>query len=93
MRLFERNMARRLAIAPRNSAVTPLKLDVFGRMLLIERYADGWAVFYLGSEGKRRPAEDIFIPSTVPEGELERFVADLCHEWATSRNPSVVRIR
>jgi len=72
--------------------VTPLKLDVFGRMVLIERCADGWEVFYLGSEGKRRLAEDIFIPSTILEGELERYVADLCHEWATSRNPSVVRI-
>ena len=73
--------------------MTPLKFDVFGRKVLIERCAEGWEVFYLGNEGKRRLAEDIFIPSIILEGELERYLSDLCHEWATLRNPSVVRIR
>ena len=73
--------------------MAPIALDVFGRKVLIERCADGWEVFYLGSEGKRRRAEDIFIPSTIHEGEIERWVADLCREWAIPRNSSVVRIR
>lgn len=72
--------------------MTPLKLDVFGRSVLVERHASGWEVFYLGGDGKRRHADDIFIPSAVPESEIERFVADLCHEWVTSRNPSVRRV-
>ena len=74
------------------SAPSSLKLDVFGRSVLVERIAGAWQVFYLGGDGKRRRADDIFIPDTVPESEIERFVADLCHEWATPRNPSVVRI-
>jgi hypothetical protein len=69
-----------------------LKLDVFGRRVLVERRADAWEAFYLGSDGKRRRAEDIFIPGTIPEEELARYLADLCHEWATPRNPGVVRL-
>jgi hypothetical protein len=72
--------------------MTRLKLDVFGRSVLVERDAEAWVVFYLSTDGKRRRANDIFIPSTVSESEIERFVADLCHEWATPRNPNVVRI-
>ena len=48
-----------------------LKFEVFGRSVLVERCADGWEAFYLGSEGKRRRAEDLFIPSTIPEEEVE----------------------
>ena len=70
-----------------------LKLEVFGRSVLVERRADGWEAFYLGSDGKRRRAEDLFIPSTFLEEELEGYLADLCHEWATPRNPGVVRVR
>ncbi|HKE43012.1 MAG TPA: hypothetical protein VKB41_00595 [Steroidobacteraceae bacterium] len=69
-----------------------LKFDVFGRKVLVERSGDRWEVFYVGSEGKRRRAEDIFIPDMVLEDELERYLADLCHEWATPGNPNVVRV-
>lgn len=70
-----------------------LKFVVFGRSVVVERCADGWEAFYLGSEGKRRRAEDLFIPSTIPEEEVERYLADLCHEGATPENPGVVRVR
>jgi hypothetical protein len=70
-----------------------MKLEVFGRAVLIERCAAGWQAFYLGSDGKRRRAEDIIIPDTLAEEELERYLADLCHEWATPRHPRVVRVR
>jgi len=72
--------------------VTCLKLDVFGRTVLIQRSADTWEAFYLGGDGKRRRAEDIFIPSSVPESDLVRFVDDLCHEWATPQHTRVLRI-
>jgi hypothetical protein len=72
--------------------VAPLRFEVFGRRVLIERCADGWEVFDLGSEGKRRRAEGIFIPSDISEEELERYLADLCHEGATPRYPSVIRL-
>ena len=53
---------------------------------------DGWQVFYLGSEGKRRAARDIVVPANVEESKLTQYLDDLCHEWATDRNKCVIRI-
>ena len=66
-----------------------IRFDVFGRRVLVVGSEAGWSVFYLGSEGKRRPAHDILVPPYVSESELERYLADLCHEWATERHPDV----
>ena len=70
----------------------PLKFDVFGRIVLVVDSGDGWNAFYLGSEGKRRPAKDIVIPPDIPEAEIERYLGDLCHEWATEQYASVKRL-
>ena len=59
-----------------------LKLDVFGRDVLVVEGEDGWEVYYLGSDGKRRPATDIRLPPDLAATELVRYLDDLCHEWA-----------
>ena len=64
----------------------------FGRQVLITRSGGRWTAYYVGSEGKRRPAADIVIPPNVGETEMEQFLDDLCHEWATERNPRVRRL-
>jgi hypothetical protein len=69
-----------------------IRFDVFGRRVLVVESEAGWSVFYLGTEGKRRPAHDIRVPPSVSESELERYLADLCHEWATERYPDVRRL-
>jgi hypothetical protein len=69
-----------------------IKLDVFGRRILVEEAQAGWSLFYLGPEGKRRPAHDLVIPTDLPEAEIESYLADLCHEWATPRHPDVKRL-
>lgn len=69
-----------------------ITLDVFGRRVLVVRSEDRWSVFYLGNEGKRRPATDIFVPASVTESQLQQFVADLCHEWASELYPQVERL-
>ena len=69
-----------------------LKFDVFGRDVLIVEKDGGWKAFYLGSEGKRRPARDITVPSNVTESKMAQYLDDLCHEWATDRNNSVRRV-
>ena len=69
-----------------------LKFDVFGRDIAVVKTETGWQVFYLGNEGKRRPASDIIVPSDITEVEIAHYLDDLCHEWATSRNQSVTRI-
>ncbi len=68
-----------------------LRFDVFGRTVIAAREADSWALFYTG-EGKRRPAHDIAVPGHVTAEELARYLADLCHEWATQRYPGVRRL-
>ena len=45
----------------------PLKFDVFGRDLLIVETGGRWEVFYSGSKGKRRPANDIVVPADIEE--------------------------
>ena len=69
-----------------------LKFDVFGREVLIVEKDSGWEAFYLGSEGKRRAAKDIVIPSNITESQMLQYLDDLCHEWATDRNFSVKRV-
>lgn len=66
-----------------------LKFDVFGRHVLVMRVDGGWKAFYPGAEGKRRLATDIVIPSDVADEDLGRYLADLCHESATSLHPDV----
>ena len=68
------------------------KLDVFGRVVLVAESGSGWIVFYLGAEGKRRPAKDIVVPPDILESEIEQYLGDLCHEWATEQHPSVKRL-
>lgn len=70
-----------------------MQFKVFGRPVLVERRAGAWLAMYPGPDGKRRPAEDIVIPPEVADAELEKYLTDLCHEWATPQHPSVHRIR
>jgi hypothetical protein len=70
----------------------PLKFDVFGRVVLVTKVDRGWKAYYCGPEGKRRSALDIVIPKGVVESELQQYLADLCHEWATSRRPEVKKL-
>jgi hypothetical protein len=68
-----------------------VKLDVFGRHMLVERAGDTWRTYLLGADGKRSPV-DIAIPARVTESELAQYFDDLYHEAATSRHPVVVRL-
>jgi len=69
-----------------------LKFNVFGKQVVVVASKSGWATFYVGAEGKRRPATDIVVPLGMPESDIERYLDDLCHEWATKEHPSVRRL-
>ena len=68
-----------------------MRFDVFGRELIVERSNDGWAVFYSG-EGKRLPANNIIIPSSITEEEIAGYLEDLFHEAATPSHNDVRRL-
>lgn len=56
--------------------------NIYGRKFEIIESNQAWKVFILGNDGKKRPVNDFFIPSTVRENGLERYLEDLLHEWA-----------
>jgi hypothetical protein len=57
----------------------------------VRRDGSRWRAYRLG-EGKRRELHDLVIPDDLPEPELERFLADVCHEMATAERPEVRRL-
>lgn len=69
-----------------------LRFNVFGRLIGIVGTPGSWSAFWLGADGKRRPAE-FAVPAFLPEAELCQYLADLFHESATPTNGEVVRIR
>jgi len=57
-----------------------MRYKVFGRKIEILKTDEKWEVFILSTDGKKRPAHDIFIPSSVKEIELEDYLEVLLHE-------------
>lgn len=69
-----------------------MRFDVFGTTIEVVNLEGAWKVFYPGQEGKKRLAEDIVIPSDIGETQLEQYLADIRHEYATRENSEVHRI-
>ena len=70
---------------------SPLKFDVFGKIMVAELASDGWQLFVLGADGKRSRS-DIVVPDFIQEHELAQFLDDIFHEMATRERPSVFAI-
>ena len=67
------------------------RFNIFGAFIAITGSEGSWKAFYLGADGKRRPA-DFVVPGDVAEDELCEYLADLYHENATPRNCETVRL-
>ncbi|WP_241300593.1 DUF7661 family protein [Burkholderia stabilis] len=67
------------------------RFNAFGRLLAVVRKNGRWAVFDLGTEGKRRPA-NLQIPSALAANELAQYLGDLLHENATPKYNEVVPV-
>jgi len=65
-----------------------LVFDVFGRRIVVEATSDGWAAFYQGNDGKRRPA-DFVIPKDLDSVGIAKYLDDLFHEFATEDHPHI----
>jgi len=68
-----------------------IKFSIFGRIVLVEKGADGWRTYYPGTDGKKRPA-DFVIPDFVEDAELEQYLGDLFHEDARPGHNEVIRL-
>ncbi|WP_332870857.1 DUF7661 family protein [Janthinobacterium sp. 67] len=73
------------------SLMQECRFNVFGTLIAICGNQGAWRAFYLGAEGKRRPA-DFIIPDDIEADALCEYLADLFHEEATPRNNTATRI-
>jgi hypothetical protein len=69
-----------------------VRFDVFGRLMGVERTDHGWRVYYLGADGKCRPADDIAIPDFIDEGGVSEYLFNIFHESASPAHPEVRRL-
>ena len=70
-----------------------MEFDVFGTRIIVERSANGWAMFYPPQGGKRREVPGIWVPPDLPEENLAQYLADLFHEGASPTHPDVKRLK
>lgn len=74
------------------SALTlAVRLDVFGKRMLVERFNDTWRTYLVGVDGKWSLV-NVSVPESLSEDELVQYFDDLYHEAATPRRPAVVRL-
>jgi hypothetical protein len=71
--------------------MTPLRFNVFGRIVAIQREGALWQAYAIGADGKRSPAGFV-VPDFIEAEEMEQYLFDLFHESATPGNGSVRRI-
>lgn len=67
------------------------RFNIFGTLIAVRGNPGAWRAFYLGAEGKRRPA-DFIIPDDIQADALCEYLADLFHEEATPRNNTATPI-
>jgi len=67
------------------------RFKVFRKVIAIAGGPGAWRAFYLGADGKRRPA-DFIVPGEVGEDDLAEYLADLFHEDAAPGHDSVQRL-
>jgi len=67
------------------------RFKVFRKLIAVRGAPGAWQAFYLGGDGKRRPA-DFIVPGDVGADELADWLADLFHEDAAPGHDSVHRL-
>lgn len=70
----------------------PMRVDVFGRMAHLVRTEEGWRLFLLGNESKKRLVQEFAAPPSMSEAEVLDYLDDLYHEWASESHPRVMKI-
>lgn len=71
--------------------MSEFRFNIFGAHVAVSGAPGAWRAFYLGAEGKRRPA-DFVVPGDVGAQDLCEYLADLFHENATPRNNTATQL-
>ena len=69
-----------------------IKFDVFGKRISVQRKDDEWLLFRESNTGVRARVYEVVIPADLKESELGTYLADIFHEGASEKHPSVVRL-
>jgi hypothetical protein len=69
-----------------------IKFDVFGKKMSVQREGGEWLLFRESNTGVRARVYEVVIPADLDETELATYLADIFHESATEKHPSVVRL-
>lgn len=67
--------------------------NVFGKSMSVERREGEWLLYQESETSIRRRVYDIYIPNDVECRHLAQYLADMYHENATERFPSVQRTK
>lgn len=68
------------------------RFDVYCRIVVIERgHGQMWLAYWQGADGKRGKA-DFPVPSRLSPADLENYLEELFHEWATPERPAIIRL-
>ncbi|MFZ3408048.1 DUF7661 family protein [Vibrio chagasii] len=69
-----------------------LKFQVFHQRMSVQRQNEEWLLYRESETSIRARVYDVIIPSDLAEEELARYLADIYHELASEKYPSVTRI-
>ncbi|MFA0035609.1 hypothetical protein [Vibrio sp. 10N.261.52.A1] len=69
-----------------------LKFRVFHQKMSVQRQNEEWLLYRESETSIRARVYDVIIPSDLAEEELARYLADIYHEFASEKYPSVTRI-
>ncbi len=69
-----------------------LKFQVFHQRMSVQRQNEEWLLYRESETSIRARVYDVIIPSDLAEEELARYLADIYHEFASEKYPSMTRI-
>jgi hypothetical protein len=69
-----------------------IKFNVFGMRMSVQRKDNEWLLFRDSNTGIRARIYEVAIPADLEETELATYLADIFHESANEKHPSVVRL-
>lgn len=69
-----------------------LKFQLFHQRMSVQRQNEEWLLYRESETSIRARVYDVIIPSDLAEEELARYLADIYHEFASEKYPSVTRI-
>ncbi len=69
-----------------------IKFNVFGKQMSVIKKESEWQLFNESYTGIRSRVFDVMIPSEMEESELEKYLDDIYHEFASEKHPRVRRL-